>query len=232
MLPIAILAGGLATRMRPLTTTLPKALLEVNGEPFAAHQLRLLAKHGIHRVVYCTGFLGEMIEEFVGDGSRFGVQVSYLPDGDKLLGTGGAIKRTLPLLGEQFFVTYGDSYLPCDYRAVATSFQKSGQAGLMTVYRNEGLYDTSNVVFEDGRLLIYDKKLRSPSMRHIDYGLSVFHRRAFDHVPTGEVVDLASVFQRLLADGELAGFEVPERFYEIGSFSGLDETGQYLRNAA
>jgi NDP-sugar pyrophosphorylase family protein len=147
MLPIAILAGGLATRLRPITETIPKALIEVAGEPFLAHQLRLLRRYGFERVVLCVGYLGEMIQAFAGNGAAFGLRVEYAFDGPQLLGTGGALRRALPLLGERFAVIYGDSYLPCDYQAALAAFDDSGKLGLMSVYRNEGRWDTSNVEF-------------------------------------------------------------------------------------
>src|SRR5579872_5855079 len=138
MLPVAILAGGLATRLRPLTDKIPKALVDVNGEPFIAHQLRLLASRGIPRVVLCLGYRGEMVRDFVGDGWEFGLQVNYSFDGPELRGTAGAIHQALPLLGDSFFVLYGDSYLPCDYAAVEQAFLTSGKTALMTVFCNEG----------------------------------------------------------------------------------------------
>jgi NDP-sugar pyrophosphorylase family protein len=229
--PLAILAGGLATRLRPLTEKIPKALIDINGEPFIAHQLRLLAAGGIREVVLCTGYLGHMIEECVGDGAAFGLHVRYSPDGPKLLGTAGCLKQAAPLLGETFFVLYGDSYLPCDYRAVAETFERSGQQALMTVYRNEGLFDTSNIEYADGQIVRYDKKNRTPAMRHIDYGLGVLRREALDIVPAGEPFDLAALYQAVLARGGLAAFEVPERFYEIGSPAGIDDLRQYLNEA-
>src|SRR4051794_4872944 len=137
-LPVAILAGGLATRLRPLTETIPKSLVEVAGEPFLAHQLRLLHSHGIRRATLCVGYLGEMVREFAGDGARFGMEVTYSFDGPELRGTAGAVRQALPLLGPAFFVLYGDSYLPCDYAAVERAFLESGKLGLMTVFRNEG----------------------------------------------------------------------------------------------
>ncbi|HYT95485.1 MAG TPA: nucleotidyltransferase family protein [Gemmataceae bacterium] len=232
MYPIAILAGGLATRMRPLTATVPKALLDVNGEPFIAHQLRLLAGWGVERAVICTAYLGEQIEQYVGDGRRFGLQVVYSPDGDRLLGTAGALKRALPLLGGRFLVIYGDSYLPCDARAIVQAFDHSGKLGLMTVVRNEDQWDTSNVVFESGEIITYDKKARTAAMRHIDYGLGVFQAHAFADIPTDRPSCLAELYQALLGRGELAGYEVRERFYEIGSFQGLEELCRYLQKNA
>ncbi len=226
--PIAILAGGLATRLRPATDTIPKALLDVNGTPFIGHQLRLFRSRGISRVVVCAGHLGEAIREYVGDGSGFGLAVTYSFDGQTLLGTGGAIKNALALLGPSFFVVYGDSYLPCDYRAAQEAFERSGRLALMTVYRNDGRWDRSNVQLEEGRLVAYDKRRQTAAMRHIDYGLGVFRRTAFDAVSEGQPYDLATLYQDLLARGELAAHEVAERFYEIGSFEGLAETRRLL----
>lgn len=228
-LPVAILAGGLATRLRPITERVPKVLVPVAGRPFLAHQLAQLRGQGIQRAVLCLGHLGEMVEREFGDGAAHGVKLDYSFDGPVLLGTGGALKRALPLLGDRFFVLYGDSYLPIPFAPVAECFERSGRAGLMTVYRNEGRYDTSNVVFAQGQIRVYDKQQRLPEMRHIDYGLSVFHARAFDDWPADQAFDLADVMQRLVAREDLAGYEVAERFYEIGSHAGLAELEDRLR---
>lgn len=228
MLPVAILAGGLATRLRPVTEKIPKALVEINGEPFLAHQLRLLAAGGIRRVTMCVGYLAGMIEEYAGDGRRFGVELTYAADGPRLLGTAGAVANARPLLGESFFVLYGDSYLPCDYRAVEAAFRKSGRLGLMTVFDNRDRWDASNVQFADGRIEAYSKTRRTPEMHHIDYGLGVFRAAAFADIPEGGPYDLAELYQSLLERGELAGLEVTQRFYEAGSFAGIQELGEYL----
>ena len=227
-LPVAILAGGLATRLGTLTKQTPKCLLEVSGRPFIHHQLRQLRTQGARKVVLCLGYLGERVEEAVGDGSAFGLEVAYSYDGPELRGTAGAIRRALPLLGESFFVLYGDSYLECRYASVQESFEASGKRALMTVFRNEGRWDASNVEFRDGRILAYDKTTRTPDMRYIDYGLGVLDRRAMDVVPEAGAYDLAAVYQEMLRRGELAGFEVAERFYEIGSVAGLEETRAHL----
>ena len=224
-LPAAILCGGLATRLYPLTQKIPKSLVEVAGEPFLAHQLRLLRAAGIDHVVLCAGFLGEMLREYAGDGSRFGLRVDYSFDGGKLLGTAGAVRSALPLLGPEFFVLYGDSYLPCDYQAVGQRFRESNKQALMTVYRNEDRWDRSNVELSaDGSIRVYDKKNRTDAMRHIDYGLGVFRAEAF----SGSEADLAELYRTLLRRGELTACEVRERFYEIGSFEGIAELSQYL----
>jgi NDP-sugar pyrophosphorylase family protein len=156
--------------------------------------------------------------------------LQYSFDGPKLLGTAGALRRALPMLGDAFAVIYGDSYLPCDYRAALAAFHDSGKPGLMSVYRNEGLWDTSNVEFAGGRILAYDKANRTPAMRHIDYGLGAFRRAAFDNVPADQPYDLAAVYQELLRRGELGAWESPERFYEIGSAEGIGDLGEYLKS--
>lgn len=243
MLTVAILAGGRATRLRPMTENIPKSLLELNGEPFAAHQLRLLHSKGVRRVVLCVGYLGALVQRAIGNGESLGLQVDYSFDGPELLGTAGAIKNALPKLGDSFFVMYGDSYLPCDYDAVARNFESSGVLGMMTVFRNEGKWDSSNVEFEAdgsrpgrieaggcerGKILTYSKTNRNPRMRHIDYGLGAFRAEAFRNLPAGKPCDLTEVYSDLLQRGELAAFEVQERFYEIGSPAGLRETAEFL----
>jgi NDP-sugar pyrophosphorylase family protein len=229
LMPALILAGGLATRLRPLTETIPKALIEVEGQPFLWHQLQLLKRNGIRRVVLAVGYLGERIRESFDDGSSLGMSLSYSFDGPALLGTAGAIRNALDLLPERFFVLYGDSYLTCDYRSVEAAFFNSGLAGLMTVYRNDGLFDTSNVEYDGVKILRYDKTHRTPAMRYIDYGLGAFRRDAFGGLRAGERYDLVEVYQALLREGSLAAFEVHERFYEIGSPEGLRDTAEFLR---
>jgi NDP-sugar pyrophosphorylase family protein len=231
-LPVAILAGGLATRLRPVTERIPKALIEVAGRPFVEHQIILLEEHGYKDIVLCVGYLGEMIERALGSGAAFGVNIRYAFDGcgaeKKLLGTGGALIKAMPLLGDAFMVLYGDSYLDCDYQAVEAAFRTFGKKGLMTVYRNDGKWDASNVIFRDNTIITYDKKNRSPKMRHIDYGLGVLSAEAFDGYPANAAVDLADVYGKLVAEEELAGFEIKERFYEIGSQAGIRETEEYI----
>jgi NDP-sugar pyrophosphorylase family protein len=231
-IPVAILAGGLATRLRPITEKIPKSLISIAGKPFLAHQLELLRSRGIRRVVLCVGHLGEMIQREFGDGAAFDLRLEYSFDGPKLLGTGGAIKRALSLLGMEFFVLYGDSYLPIEYRPVVEFFRRSGKLGCMTVYRNEGRYDTSNVVFRDGNVVVYDKTNRRPEMQHIDYGLSLFQATVFNAYPADKPFDLAEVMGKLVQERQLAGYEVRERFYEIGSPAGLAELESLLQSKA
>lgn len=223
----AILAGGLATRMHPETETIAKAMLDVCGEPFIAHQLRLLRHHQITKAVLCIGHLGEQIKNFVGNGEQFDMEVHYSFDGSILLGTGGSIRKALPILGQHFFVIYGDSYLECDYQAVAKMYFESGKLGLMTVYRNSNKWDRNNVEFDGESIVTYDKENITPKMEYIDYGLSIFNQKAFENMPS-EPFDLSYTFQSMLRDKQLAAYEVEQRFFEIGSHKGLRELEQYL----
>jgi NDP-sugar pyrophosphorylase family protein len=231
-MPVAILAGGLATRLRPLTETVPKVLLEVGGRPFLEHQLEMLREQGVKEVVLCVGFLGETIEERFGDGRSYGLRLRYSFDGPTLLGTGGAIRQALPLLGGAFFVMYGDSYLQIDLARVQSAFQQSHKPALMTVFHNRDQWDSSNVCFDSGEIKRYDKQARGPDMRHIDYGLSVFDSAVFKGYPRDVSLDLAEVMKGLADRGELAGYEAERRFYEIGSHAGLRELNELLSSRA
>jgi NDP-sugar pyrophosphorylase family protein len=226
MLPVAILAGGLATRLRPLTDEIPKSLVEVAGRPFAEHQLALLRHQGFTNVVFCVGHLGEQVERALGNGDRHGMRLSYVADGPRLMGTGGAVLRALSLLGPAFLVMYGDSYLRCDYQAVARSFLSSGKMGLMTVFRNANQWERSNVRFDGVKILAYDKKATDPAFEHVDYGLGALRAEAFLNYRDDQPLDLATVYADLLRGDQLTAFEVSERFYEMGSLAGLTE----LRN--
>jgi NDP-sugar pyrophosphorylase family protein len=229
MLPVAILAGGTATRLRPLSRGLPKSLVAVAGEPFIAHQLRLLRREQVEHVVLCVGHLGDMIRAFVGDGAGFGLKIDYSFDGDLLLGTGGALRKALPLLGDPFFVFYGDSYLDIPFAPVLAAFRRFGAPVLMSVFRNDGRWDTSNVVFDCNRIVRHDKRAPTPDMRYIDYGLGIFTHAALADRPAALPFDLADVYAELAAGGQLAGYEVTQRFYEIGTPEGVAETDAYLR---
>ncbi len=229
---LALLAGGLATRMRPATSTTAKSMLPVAGVPFIEHQLRMLAGQAIRHVVICCGHLEEQIRAHVGDGSAFGCAVDYSADGPQPLGTGGALRKALPLLGERFLVMYGDSFLPVAIAPVWRSFLESGKPALMTVYRNSNLFDTSNVEFADGLIRNYSKQARTPRMQYIDYGLNCFTAELLRNWPEHLRFDLADVTTMLVEQAELAGFEVCERFYEIGSPAGLAETDALLRARA
>jgi MurNAc alpha-1-phosphate uridylyltransferase len=228
-LPVAILAGGLASRLRPITETIPKALVEVAGKPFILRQLDYLRRQGISRVVLCVGFLGEQIEALVGDGAPCGLSVSYSQDWPTLMGTGGALRQALPLLDSQFLILYGDSYLPIDFAAVERAFMSSGKPALMTVQRNADEWDKSNVLFVDNVIVEYNKRAPTPNMRHIDYGLGAISAQVLADENTTGPFDLADIYHRLSLSGQLAGYEVHERFYEIGSHKGLAETADYFK---
>jgi len=228
MLPVGILAGGLATRLRPITEKMPKALIEIGGQPFIVHQLNLLKKNHIERVVLCVGYLGEMIRDIIGNGHQLGLDVQYSFDGRRLLGTGGALRKALPLLGDAFFVLYGDSYLECDYPAVQRAFEKSGKSALMTVFRNKNRWDKSNVLFINNIVLQYDKEKQTPETKHIDYGLGVFKSAIFRALSEDQPYDLAEIYKDLASRGELGGVEVFQRFYEIGSRKGIEEMRRHL----
>lgn len=232
MPPIAVLAGGLATRIRPLTEDTPKSMLPVAGEPFIAHQLRLFARQGVSHVVLLVGYRWEQIRDFVGDGRQFGVSVTYVPDGDTLLGTGGALAAARQHLGPEFLVTYGDSWLDAPYAPAVDAFRASGRAALMCVYANAGRWDSSNVIFEHGLIERYSKRVKAPQMQYIDWGLSMLKATALDDFPGDAAWDLAELFEALSLKGELAGFEMRRRFYEIGSFEGLAETNALLAGGA
>ncbi len=228
---IGILAGGLATRLRPISTTMPKSMVEVAGEPFIGHQLRMLAHEGFENVVLLCGHLGEQIEQYVGNGRRYGVNVRYSYDGPALKGTGGAIRKALPLLGARFMTIYGDSWCPTRYRPIWEFFVNSGKLGLMTVFENDNQWDKSNVDFNNGIVVRYDKREATSTMRFIDYGVGGFTSSTFEAWNEDAAFDLATVQLDLVRNGQLAGFEVRERFYEIGSPAGLRETDAMLRGA-
>jgi NDP-sugar pyrophosphorylase family protein len=206
----------------------PKILVDIAGRPFAVHQIARLKAAGFDDLVYCIGHRGDEVEAALGDGRQWGVRIRYVRDGPVPLGTGGALFRALDELGDAFLVLYGDSYLMCDYQDVVRAFSESGRLGLMTVYENKNRFDRSNVQFDAGRIVRYDKRLVTPEMHHIDYGLGVLRRDAFAGRSRGDAFDLVDIYQALVARGELAGYEVSDRFYEIGSPAGLEETRRLL----
>jgi len=234
-LQCVILAGGLGTRMRPFTESCPKTMLPVAGRPFAEHQLEFLLRGGVTDVVYLIGYRGEMIRNHFGDGRAWGIRIRYVDEGSKLRGTGGALRLALSqgVLAPEFLVIYGDSYTPVDIPAVWAAFKSSSKPALMTVLCNQERWDRSNVVYEDGRIVVYDKTrrdARSSLMRHIDYGLSAMRRDVVgDLVPQTVPSDLSMVFHQLSLEDRLAGYEATERFYEVGSPAGLADFEAHVR---
>jgi N-acetyl-alpha-D-muramate 1-phosphate uridylyltransferase len=233
-LQCVVLAGGQGTRMRPLTESIPKAMIPVLNRPFVDWQLEHLAAQGVDRVTYCIGYRGEMLRSHVGDGSRFGLTLSWVDEGSRPLGTGGALRLAFDeeALDEAFFVLNGDSYLPIRMTDVEHAWQGKQPPALMTVLRNQDRWDASNAIYSDGRVLLYDKSRppeRQPGMHWIDYGLSVLTRDVIkDGIESGSVADLADLMRALSREGFLGGFEVHERFYEAGSPSGLRDLESYL----
>ena len=225
-----ILAGGLGTRMRPLTDRVPKTLLPVLGTPFAHYQLSWLVDHGVTEVVYCIAVLGGMVEDFVGDGSAWNLKVRYVRDGVEPVGTGGALRRVFDagLLAERFLVLYGDSFLPFDCRDLVSAFEEQERPAMMAVHANHGRFDQSNVLYADGVVQLYRKGQPTPCMHYIDYGIAALQRTVVARIPPLGTSDLATLYHQLSVEAQLAGFEVAERFYEIGSPAGLRDLEQWL----
>lgn len=225
-----ILAGGLATRLRPITESIPKAMVPVEGKPFVEYQIELLKRIGIKNIILCIGYKGEMIKDHFKDGSSLGVKIKYSQE-ESLLGTGGAIRNAINLLDDKFITLYGDAYLNVDYKKIIDYAEKDNCSALLTVYKNEGNFDTSNVSFIDQKYVLYDKDNPKEDMKYIDYGMSILTKEVIqEYIPEGEVYDLADCYNKLSKKGLLTGYEVDERFYEIGSFSGLEEFQNYIKN--
>jgi NDP-sugar pyrophosphorylase family protein len=223
-----ILAGGVATRLGTQAGDLPKTLVPLAGRPFADHQLTWLAEQGVGQVVYCIGYRGDQIRAYVGDGGRWGLEVTYVDEGSDLRGTGGALRlaHDAEVLAESYAVLYGDSYLRVDLPRVHEAFRASGRPALMTVLRNQGTWGRSNADFDGEFVTRYSKT--EADFEWIDYGVSILTRDIAGEIPRDEPADLADLFARLSGEGRLAGYEVDERFYEIGSPEGLAELERFL----
>ena len=226
---VAVLCGGLATRLGPLSRSTPKSMLAINGRPFMEHQFKLLSGNGIRDIVLCVGHFHEQIMDYFGDGSRFGVNIKYSVDGDTLLGTGGALRRAYPLLDDEFSVMYGDSYLMLPYENIWRAYRESGKPGLMVVYRNDNRYDRSNLIVRDRRVVLYDPKHERDDLVFIDEGLTVLKKSVLQSIPENTPFGLGSLFSEMARRGDLASFETSQRFYEIGSVNGLEELKTVLR---
>ena len=224
---IVVLAGGLATRLGVLTHDIPKSMVEIKGKPFMEYQLDIFKRSGFKRALICLGHFGEQIETYFGDGSRFGIEIKYSYE-DKPLGTAGALKNTGTLLDDRFFTIYGDSYIAPDFDDIWNVFRSKNKLGLMTVYKNNNLYDSSNTVIDGNMVTRYDKRNRTPEMACIEYGINLFHKDMLARIPKNCFYELGDVFISLIADDELLAYEVKERFYEIGSPSGLEDFKNYI----
>ena len=226
---LAILAGGLGTRLGPLTANTPKSLVPVLGRPFLEHQIKLVREAGIKRLVLCIGHYGEQIMERFGDGRAYGVEIAYSQEGERLLGTGGALKKAEQLLDDAFMMMWGDSYLLLDYAGIWRAFQARDLPAMMVVYRNENLRVPSNVVVEGGKVTVYDKWSRDPGKVYIDQGLTCLSKQLLQRVPFDEPFAIEEVFRDLAEQGKLAAFETEQPFYEIGSPQGIAELESILR---
>ncbi len=227
-IPVAILAGGLAKRLKKNTFNKPKALIDIAGKPFISRQLSYLSNQNIKDIVICTAHLGNQIKDYVGDGSRYNLKVSYSDDGDKLLGTGGSLKKASRILGENFFILYGDSFLPINFSLVEKAYFRQKKPALMTVFKNNDHGDKSNVYFKN-KCVLYNKKNPQKNMNYIDYGLNVVKGSIFYNFPTNKMFDLSDVFEDLSNKSLLAGLKIYDRFYEIGSINGLNDTIDFFK---
>jgi NDP-sugar pyrophosphorylase family protein len=225
---VAILAGGLATRLKPLTQEMPKSMVKVLGKSFLEYQLEFLARGGIRDIVLCIGYLGGQIESYFGNGSKFGMNIEYSYE-DKLLGTAGALKKAENLLEEPFFTLYGDSYLFLDFAAAMSYFKSQRKLALMSVYQNYDRYDKSNVVVEGNLVKRYSKKEKTKDMVYIEYGANIFSKKVLEMIPEDELYSLDELFPKLIEEGELLAYEVKDRFYEIGSIYGLKEFEGFVK---
>lgn len=220
---IVILAGGLAISLRPLTERVPKSMICIHDRPFLEYQIELLKKNNLTDILLCIGYLGSRIEDYFGDGSSWGVRLSYSEEKERLLGTGGALKKAESLLENEFFVMYGDSYLLLNYQEIAHYFHNFNKGGLMVVYKNYNQFDKSNLIVKNGLVKLYSKKEVNPEMVYIDEGVSILKKEILHSFPSEEPFPLDEIFQRLIQEKELLAFQTKQRFYEIGSPEGLDD---------
>lgn len=228
---VVILAGGLGTRLRSVAPNIPKALVPVAGRPFVYHQLERLKQQGFTDVLMCIGHLGEQIELELGDGTRVGMCVRYSRESEgALLGTGGALVNALPELQEEFLMMYGDSYLPVDFRSLVAWVREAQSFAAMSVYRNQGQWDHSNVRVEKQRVALYSKTALPGECDYIDYGLLYFQKNFISSYAGQPMpLDLSAMLRHLVEAHKLAAYEVHTRFYEIGKPEGLAELETHLR---
>jgi NDP-sugar pyrophosphorylase family protein len=227
MLPVIILAGGLATRLHPITVEIPKSLILIDGMPFIHHQILLLKERGVDSTILCVGHFGHMIEEFIGDGLQYNVHIQYSYDGDVLLGTGGAVKKASRLVEDTFMIQYGDSYLDISYEDVVGAYYQAESPVLMTAYHNKNKFDESNMLVKDGKIVQYNKFSKTDDFEHIDYGLIVM-RKDVMNINSDASFDLGDLLSTCVNNGMVSAYEVNTRFYEIGSLSGILETTEYI----
>ena len=216
-----ILAGGLGTRLWPLTREVPKPMVPVGGVPYLEHQVRLLGEQSVDDIVLLTGYLGEQIEEHFGNGEDWGLSIRYSRE-QHPLGTGGAVREARELLAENFLLIYGDSYLPIQYTEVLELLSECGTQGAMVVYdnRRENTGVNNNIaVDDDGYVVRYDKQVASdPELTHVEAGVLAFDRSILDRLSDAEKISLEQeIFPRLIADHQMVAFPTSQRFYDIGT---------------
>lgn len=230
---VVVLMGGLGTRLKEFTKECPKSLVNVNGKPFFEYSLDLMIKAGFKKFLFLIGYKAEMIEDYFGDGSRYGIKIDYCYDGKELLGTGGAVRRALDLIEEDFLLMYGDSFMDINYEECVYRYFKgkeSGRRAIMTVLKNNNMFDKSNVIMKDGKIVLYDKVNMTPEMEYIDYGVCMYERSLFEPYEKGEKFDLAKIQNELSIEGKMEACEVTKRFYEIGNPDSLKEFTDYIRH--
>lgn len=224
-----ILAGGLGTRMRSITgDKTPKALLTIGEKPFIEWQVRWLKKLGMTKLILSIGHGGELIENFLNTLSDLNLEIKIVYDGPTLLGTGGAVKKSLGLLEENFFVTYGDSFLFFDGIKMMNAHLDSQKPITMMVYKNKNQGDKSNVSILNSEM-IYDKKNIKPDMDYIDYGVSAFQRKYFLQNSNQDIFDLADLVSKASYKNEVFPYFAKHMFFEVGSPQGLENLSQFLR---
>lgn len=221
---IVIIAGGLATKLEGLSINTPKSMIRVGDKPFLQYQIELLKKSNVKNIVLCIGHLGNQIKEYFGSGGRFNVEIKYSEDGEKLLGTGGALKKAESLLEDNFMLMWGDSYLLLDYKNIWDTFLgNNNKEGLMVVYKNYNKRVPSNVIIKDGVVKLYDKQNLTPEMIYVDGGLSILRKSVLSRIPAEKPFAVETIFNQLSLERNLLAYETQQCFYEIGSVAGLKE---------
>jgi N-acetyl-alpha-D-muramate 1-phosphate uridylyltransferase len=229
MIPVVILCGGQSTRLSPLTEKRPKSMIEVLGKPFIDHQLTLLKKNNVTKVILCIGKYGDQIWDYVKDGLNWGLSVKYSDDGEKLLGTGGALLNARPILPDEFIVMNGDSYLDIDYNTIVTKFHHKGKPILMTVYPIKGTNFVGNVCVRHNKIVDYNKSGKNRDMNYIDYGITPMKKWLLDYFPSGDAFDFGQIYSQMIQEHGVSCYQSPKIFHEIGTHDGLEETIQYMK---
>jgi len=201
-------------------------MIDIDGKPFLEQQIEMLKKHNITDIVLCVGHLSDKIEDYFGNGDKFGVNIKYSQDGAKALGPIGAIKNAESLLDDVFFIMYGDSYLSVDFQKAYSFFKEHDKLGLMVVYKNNDKYDKSNLVIKDNMVVGYREK----EAVYIDYGTSILRKKALDLVPKNTMYSTGQFFSDLISKKELLAFEAEKRFYHIGNPDALEELRSFIRS--